>query len=942
MDHGRKMPTRGNSVSRTAPFAGAVLLGFLLLPLPPHGDDEGPIIAAAILFGLLTGAVWLSPWNRLPGWSRIVPPLVGCVVIVLLRHGAGGADSGLAPLALLPVIWLSLYGTRIELAIGVAASVATLAIPLLIFGQPEYPPSEWTRVVLWAFLGTMVGLAVQPLVAKVRQTAALAADQAEQLRMVVESMSDGLVVSDADAHFRIFNSEAEKILGFGALDVAPSEWSQDYGLFLPDTVTPVSEDEYPLIRALKGESVENMDMFVRNPHVPDGKWITVSGRPLRGRDGSITGSVVVFADVTARREAAREREIAREQAIEASRLKSEFLASMSHEVRTPLNGVIGMTELLLDTKLTEEQREYTRMLRDSGEALLDIVNDILDLSKIEAGKIELESATFDLRETIEDVCDLLAKRAHDKGLELTLAIGEDVPFAVQGDKARLRQVVVNLISNAVKFTSEGEVRVAVSATPQGVRVEVTDTGIGIDGARIAQLFEPFSQADRSTTRRFGGTGLGLTISKQLVELMGGDIGATGTRGEGSTFWFSVPLVQRPGVSRASDRLGPVAEMKGTRILIVDDNATNREVLTAHARAWELRADTAADADGALTLMRRAVKDEDAYAIAVVDFHMPGMDGAELARAIMADDAMADTALIMVSSAGHPLGGETASLFTAQIRKPVRRSRLHEAITRALNGDGAADEVADRTLAHQRPKPEGARLLVAEDNEVNQMVVARMLEKQGFRPVVVADGQKALAALEAEHFDAVLMDCHMPEMDGYEATRRLRRREGDDRHTPVIAMTASAMEGDRQMCIAAGMDDYITKPLEPDYVLSVLARWVGEANGAQAVFDPAKLDDIRTRLDASVVTDIARLFLADAPKRITAIRSADDAEALRATAHALRGGAGTVGAVRMAELSAKLEELAIAGTTDGAQPLIEELEEAFRTTKQDIENRFDLT
>jgi CheY-like chemotaxis protein/HPt (histidine-containing phosphotransfer) domain-containing protein len=532
-------------------------------------------------------------------------------------------------------------------------------------------------------------------------------------------------------------------------------------------------------------------------------------------------------------------------------------------------------------------------------------------------------------------------------LELALAMDEDVPFAVQGDKARLRQVVVNLISNAVKFTTEGEVVVAVTAPDPGrVRVEVTDTGIGIDQARVADLFEPFSQADSSTTRRFGGTGLGLTISKQLVELMGGDIGADGTPGEGSTFWFCVPIVRRPGSTRTSDRLDAVGDMQGTRMLIVDDNATNREVMTGHARIWALRADTAADAQEALAMMRRAGDDHDPYRIAVVDLHMPGMDGIELARTIKAEDALRETALIMLSSSGDVLGGDVASLFATHIRKPVRRARLHQAISRALRSPSAPDAQPDGELsANVAPQPiraQGARLLVAEDNAVNQMVVARMLEKHGFRPVVVPDGQKALEALTAEHFDAVLMDCHMPEMDGYEATRRLRRREGDDRHTPVIAMTASAMEGDRQLCIAAGMDDYITKPLEPDYVMSVLERWVDQANGAEAVFDPAKLDDIRSRLDANVVADIARLFLQDVPGRITAIRSAADAESLRAAAHGLRGSAGTVGAVRMAELGAKLEEMGSAGAIDGAPPLIDELDEAFRTTKREIENRFDLT
>ena len=824
--------TRRGLIGRTSPFLGAAILAFALLPLPPDGTLYGPVIGAALVLLLIATAVTVLPWAKLPSWSQVVPPLAFLVVVAFLRHGAGGALSGFAPLTFLPVIWLSLYGTRAQLVVGIAASVATLAIPVVLFGPPSYPDGEWTRIVLWALVAIGVGYAIQSLIAQGRNAAAGAAEQAEELRAVMEAMSDGLVVADADGRFQIFNSEAEKILGIGAIEEDPSQWTEKYGAFLSDGVTPAPTEALPLVRAINGESPDDVELFIRNTKIPEGAWISVSGRPLRAADGSIRGGVIGIRDVSERKEAARQVEAAREQALEASRLKSEFLANMSHEVRTPMNGVIGMTELLLDTNLTEEQGEYTRMLRDSGETLLDIVNNILDLSKIEAGKLELETEYFDLRATAEDICQLLAKRAQDKGIELTAEIHEDVPFAVRGDRARVRQILVNLISNAVKFTAAGEVAVEVSSTePDGdhalIRVEVTDSGIGIDPARAKELFEPFSQADLSTTRQFGGTGLGLAISRQLVDMMDGQIGAHGRPGEGSTFWFAVPFEKRSGSSRAAD-LPSEVDLQGMRVLIVDDNPTNRRVLTSHARVWGLRADTAEDGEQALPLMTSALEDGDPYRVAIIDYHMPKLDGAQLARMIKAQEPLAETALIMLSSVGESVR-ETEDLFVAHIRKPVRRAKLHEAIARVARAQPEHDAPArtDDEPAPGQPAPSGSpsRLLVAEDNEINQVVVARMLEKQGYGVEVVSNGERALEALGRDHYAAVLMDCHMPQVDGYEATRTLREREGSKRHTPVIAMTASAMEGDRDRCLAAGMDDYLSKPLEPHQVIAMLERWV---------------------------------------------------------------------------------------------------------------------
>jgi signal transduction histidine kinase/DNA-binding response OmpR family regulator len=961
MDRNPQPFARSGLVRRTAPFVAPVLLAFVLLPLPPHGDRPAPIIAAALILALVAVAVAALPWKRLPTWSQVIPPLAVCLAIGLLRDGAGGAGSGFAALALLPVIWLALYGMRLHLAIGITAPVVMLAAPVIAVGEPAYPESEWTRTALLGFLGALIGIAIHQLVARVRDAGAEADDRAGELRAVMESMSDGLVVADAGGRFRVFNQEAETILGIGALDTGPSTWSGGYGIYLADARTPAPEGALPLVRALRNESVNDVELFVRNPRIPDGKWISVSGRPLCASDGSVRGGVVVFRDISRQREAAAQLEQAREQALEASRLKSQFLANMSHEIRTPMNGVIGMAELLQDTRLTDEQREYTRMLRDSGEALLDIVNDILDLSKIEAGKLELEHAYFDLPAAVEDICDLLAKRAHDKGLELTAAIGKDVPFAVMGDRARVRQILVNLISNAIKFTAQGEVVVNVSAVERlhdrtVIRFEVTDTGIGIDATRVGELFEPFSQADRTTTRRFGGTGLGLTISKQLVDMMGGRIGATGSLGAGSTFWFSIPLATRPGKPRASDTPAPGLDLRGLRVLVVDDNQTNRTVLTGHAQGWGLRADTAADAREALDRLRAAAAAHDPYAIAVVDLQMPGMDGVELARAVKAEDPLRDIALLMLSSSGEPLPDADADLFVAHIRKPVRRARLYEALARATRARPEAGAAVAERAAPAAPVPRtkparaqghGARLLVAEDNPVNQVVAARMLERHGYRIDVVPNGREAVDALARDEYAAVFMDCQMPVLDGYQATREIRRTEGEGRHMPVIAMTASVMEGDKERCLESGMDDVLSKPLEPDHLGAVLEHWVTATPDGDGVMDPAGLQDLERRIGgaegASLIEHLVDVFLRDGPERIAEIHDAigaGDCDALRRGAHALRGSSRTLGARRVADLCAVLEEVAVAGSVNGAAETVAALDEAWEATREALGAQLD--
>jgi PAS domain S-box-containing protein len=671
----------------------------------------------------------------------------------------------------------------------------------------------------------------------------------------------------------------------------------------------------------------------------DGSEVWVQGTAMANRhaDGSVSDHIGTVIDITDSHHQAQALERARSEAEAAARAKSLFLANMSHEIRTPLNAVIGMTTLLLDTPLSEEQRDYTRTIRMSGESLLEIIDDILDYSKADVGKLEIEQHAVDLRECIEKSLDLVTPRAVDKGLNLAYLIEDGTPESLIGDAKRLRQILVNLLSNAVKFTHQGEVLVAVDVSARDreqctLRIAVRDTGIGIAPEHLPQLFQSFTQVDASTTRKYGGTGLGLAISQRLAQLMGGQIRVESVPGCGSTFWVELAMRVAPSSVPAEHLQVNAPALAGKRILIVDDNLTNRRILTQLALRWGLQPTTLSSGLEALDRIRHG----ESFDIALLDVSMPELDGVDLAQRIRQRRGPQELPIVLLTSLGQrPALPESDKVaLAACLAKPIKAGQLFSALVAATRGAPAQPPPeAARAPGPQQP----LRVLVAEDNPLNQRVAVQLLHHLGHVAQTAGNGVEALRALESDAFDAVLMDIQMPELDGLQAARQVVRRRGQATRPRIVAMTANAMPGDREAYLAAGMDGYLAKPVRIDELgaaLSQVRQLIGAAGSANGwhddVLDHDRLEHLRSLQDESqptLVRELIDMFLAESAAHVgrlaEAVQSRDAAQ-LRALAHRFLSMTQNIGARRMSTLCETLEQLARQEQVDDAQRLLDDL------------------
>jgi PAS domain S-box-containing protein len=767
---------------------------------------------------------------------------------------------------------------------------------------------------------------------------------ADQLRLLTDAAPIGIFQTDRRNRYVYTNPRWTEITGIRSDQAAGQRWDNIIGVKQPDNSGLAANGP--------GAAQELSQRF--ELRAPDGtsRIALVTSKAIPGLNGGIAGWVGTLADVTVEARAETAMADARDRATEASRLKSDFLANMSHEIRTPMNGVIGMTDLLLETDLDARQRDYAQTVRNSGTALLAIIDDILDFSKVEAGKLEVEAIEFSLWTVVEDLVDLLSGAAQAKGLELIAVIEGTVPAVVRGDPGRVRQVLTNLIGNAIKFTRNGEIVVRVAqAEPTDlgavVRFEVSDTGDGIATDKLTSIFEPFTQADTSTSRRYGGTGLGLAISAHLVELMGGQCGVSSELGTGSAFWFTV-TVQAGTPAAELGPLGPDVRLAGLAALVVDGNATQRAMLSGYLTGWGMTVVAAGSGPEAEDELHNAASAGQPFAVALVDRALLATSTQQV-RDALADPALATRLVVMNPvSKGRDIDDVEGPAGSPTVTKPIHRARLRHCLEAALGRGSPAEappEVADVPRLAPGDASTGALVLVVEDNVINQKVVVAMLSNKGYRVDIAPNGEDAVRHATAVRYDAIMMDCQMPVMDGYEATRAIRAAEGTLHRTPIIALTASAMVGEDERCRSAGMDDFVTKPINREQLLATLERWAGLANYPQSEVEvtiawpgaPVGAGDNAALLDADVIdelieldgggmgllTELVDLFRGTVVGQLDELDAGvarGDSSATGKVAHVITGTSASIGAARVAALSRELQLLASQDRLQAAPPL----------------------